>query len=289
MKRSVIVVLVCAFIYIVGSSYSNGAAQYANLNCTGSYGSPNSCGGSGCHDTSNDANVVVNITVKDLATGNVINNSTIVPNAFYRIIVSGYKTGAYLPKASYQFTATSEFSFNGGTFTTVTNQHSTTVGQAIIVEPNSPINTTATGTLNAYTDSFYWQAPAQLSWGRVTMYATALVANGNFLPSGDYSNNYQRMFTPIPAGINDLNENTSISLYPNPVKDFVVLNLNHATHGDYVFSIRNSVGQEVYQATQQLVENNFISKINTENWTPGLYCLTVFKGNGRRSVPILKL
>jgi len=81
------------------------------------------------------------------------------------------------------------------------------------------------------------------------------------------------VYVGAPAGINNVENNTYVNIYPNPVQDF--LNVN---------SSEEIVNVKLYNAIGQVVLNKLVNtdnlQINTSNYIPGMYLLTVETANG---------
>lgn len=103
----------------------------------------------------------------------------------------------------------------------------------------------------------------------------------NAFPNGVLSP--QNCSVAIPETDQDKN---LISLYPNPAKENVLLNLNLTWKTNVLVSAYNIKGQLVYE--KQFVnvsEKNFLS-IETDTWISGLYC---FKVNDGSKISVSKL
>lgn len=287
MKKYILISLASALVYLSITSYSNGPANSAGLNCTGSYGAQASCDGGGCHGP-NDANVTVDITVRDLF-GTVLTGAQYFPGAVYWIIVDGHKFGGTYPTFSFQFCATSEKGPTGGIYTPTSGLHSSVAGSAIIIEPDFPLATTSVGTANNFRDSFLWTAPPKASWGKWTLYVTALVSNNDNTKAGDAANNYQRTFIPITASVGSLDDVADINVFPNPVRNMLHWTLTDAEPGLYSFIIYNLQGQIVYKEQKQINANEFKETVNAAAWPAGNYQLEIKKDDKRKVVPVLKL
>ncbi|MBO6117746.1 MAG: T9SS type A sorting domain-containing protein, partial [Bacteroidales bacterium] len=74
------------------------------------------------------------------------------------------------------------------------------------------------------------------------------------------------------SGIEDVNGNASINIYPNPAKDVITLDIEHLTlnNADAVV-IFNTAGQVVYKSNIQ----NQISQIDVSSLKNGVYYIKV--------------
>jgi hypothetical protein len=73
----------------------------------------------------------------------------------------------------------------------------------------------------------------------------------------------------VPLGLNDLNFNNTISIYPNPAK--TELNLNAAPNDLDVVSISNLIGQIIIKSQNQ-------NRIDISNLPNGIYIITISRG-----------
>jgi len=286
MKKSILIALSSIFCVVLLAGYSNGPAYVAGINATGSFGSTAGCDGSNCHGPK-DLNMVVDITIKDVF-GNEVNNSRYTPNAYYRVYVSGYASGNF-PIYSYQFSANSATGFNGngGYFVPAGGLHATTVGQAVVVEPDQPRTTTLAGSSNNYRDSFFWQAPPAGS-GEWTIYAAALLGNDNGSRLGDKWMTYSRNFFPNPTSTTDLDNRISTRVFPNPCKNQFSLDLSNAETGTYELAAYDLRGQQIYTGAIAVKTSTHQQTISTDSWAAGLHFLEVRKDGKKRVITIAK-
>jgi hypothetical protein len=72
--------------------------------------------------------------------------------------------------------------------------------------------------------TFDWTAPAT-NIGNITIYYAGICADADGSESGDYVHVDSLNLTPLNTGINEISNNLSLSVYPNPVTD--VLNMKY--------------------------------------------------------------
>lgn len=92
--------------------------------------------------------------------------------------------------------------------------------------------------------------------------------NGNVL-SADYMKN------AVPAGINEITNNLSVSVYPNPASDYVNILISSAAQTGYV-KVLDITGREV----ENDVLNNGKIQINTSAYANGMYLYLITDNNG---------
>jgi len=80
-----------------------------------------------------------------------------------------------------------------------------------------------------------------------------------------------------PAGINDeLEKDDFVSVYPNPVSEFVNIKINNEVQFDGSIIINDLAGRVVYNSTFNNLGGNAPVTINTNNFVKGLYTITIF-------------
>lgn len=80
----------------------------------------------------------------------------------------------------------------------------------------------------------------------------------------------------VPTGIN-ITENSSINIYPNPVKDFLIIKMgDFSENSDYTIKIIGPLGKIVFEAKA----TQAVNEINTSSWFgKGVYFLQVYNKN----------
>ncbi|MGZ4035597.1 MAG: T9SS type A sorting domain-containing protein [Bacteroidia bacterium] len=92
---------------------------------------------------------------------------------------------------------------------------------------------------------------------------------------------FTEVLLTVSAGINQLNLNKYIKVYPNPATDKLIIE-NASKNNIEEVRIYDSYGQLINIITNESI-------INTENWCPGMYLLDInIKGQGRQTLKILK-
>jgi len=112
----------------------------------------------------------------------------------------------------------------------------------------------------------------------------SLSSNYSFVDNSPYpQSNFYRIKMEIAGNkfaytdvisIKSKNE-SSISVYPNPVKDVLNINIHSNQNQTYRLSLVNNAGQVIYTSTQPGNQNNTIQYRRTANTKPGLYFLQV--------------
>jgi len=280
MKKYVLLLSAGFITYLSITGYTIGPANFAHINCTGSYGSQASCDGSNCHNA-NDANVVLDITVKDLF-GNTVNNGRYMANAQYKVIVSGHKSSGTYPKFSYSFSAASEFG-TGGNYTQYgLAKNTTVVGQAVIAEPMNPASTTGVGGANNFADSLLWQAPPP-GKGKWKLFATALLANDDATRTGDAANHYERTLSPTPTSVTGVEATADVKIIPNPVRNQCNIEIK-STPDNYDMIIYNSAGQLFYKGNVQVTSDPLKHAVDASSWSTGIYYLEIMNKNKEKKL-----
>lgn len=105
---------------------------------------------------------------------------------------------------------------------------------------------------------------------------------GVFSPSEGLRGVYK---APVPAAVLSVKETATVLqpvVYPNPAKDFVILQLpnSHGNQGSLV--IRDVLGRVKYENTHANEKGNSI-KISTKEWSSGLYFYSIVTEEGKAS------
>lgn len=83
------------------------------------------------------------------------------------------------------------------------------------------------------------------------------------------------MYSPIVSIKNSHSANASISLFPNPVKSKLNIQLNNLNSADVTVGVYNIYGQLVLQSKNNNIQNTTLS-IDVSNLTTGIYTVRVF-------------
>lgn len=287
MKKNILLLLSALFCLIVITSYSTGTANTGGINCTGSYGSQDNCTGSNCH-AANTGDVNLNLIIRDLHGDTVKSPFRYFPGAYYDVIIYGNVSpvSSSYPKFGFQFSASSDNS-NGGTFTPTTGLFQFVVGSAKIVEPITPLNTTAG---NKFQSTIYYQAPSGGSPnpGKWKLYVTLLAANYDNSPFNDKAQNTSVEYSPIPLSVGSIDEKVSVTLFPNPVKDQLTVKLEDADAGEYTMGIFNTQGQILKKSELAVSGSVYSTTVSAVEWPAGVYTLELMKDGKRRVTSFVK-
>ncbi len=112
-----------------------------------------------------------------------------------------------------------------------------------------------------------WVAP-EAGTGEVSFYAASALVNGNGSPSGDNGANLTISLTEATSSNVNLEEETTISIYPNPTTDFLSIDADKAL--DFV----------VYNLAGQVVTTGQGNKVDMTTIQAGQYILTLFDKDG---------
>ena len=135
------------------------------------------------------------------------------------------------------------------------------------------------GGINAYTDL---SAPVNsglryliaMDWNLACTPSLIRPRHGRYVfnPNGGYSN----ITKAFPTGIVNLNDNSSIKVYPNPVNDAVSISFNNAFEG--LVKITDVLGQDVYTANLS-ANGGSVKQLSVSNLANGVYFITL-QGKG---------
>ncbi len=93
---------------------------------------------------------------------------------------------------------------------------------------------------------------------------------------------------PVTAGINNINEQPSINIFPNPASDLIAIQLSNLTTRDIEISLYNLAGRLVQQTT--LYQGSTIAYFDTRTIYDGEYVVKINTGTSQmsRKVTIIK-
>ena len=264
MKKNILVAIGFVFIVISiwGFTTSSGECD-SPLIGAGHAGDPDSETCTACHG--GDENT--GIAELTFSLGGEIAGYT--PDSTYQIIIS--LTQADLDKFGFEITALNAEDENAGIFT-LTDESRT---RSITGFGRNYITSTPCGA-DALTEgynewSFEWTAPSE-EIGVVTFYLAALAANHNHSTSGDSTYTLvQSFYKETTTGISNLNTEPKVEIYPNPISDFVEVNLKGEHIKDItIYSLSGSIiNKSQYNSQATLIT------INTQNIQNGIYLLSV--------------
>jgi len=109
------------------------------------------------------------------------------------------------------------------------------------------------------------------SYAAVGTYLVTLVAFNTIDSCGD---EISKVYQVINVGIEEVTQNQSLQVYPNPAMDHLVVEYKFEGTGDVHLSIINVLGVEIHS---ELVENSssFQKTIDLDGWAKGTYLLKV--------------
>ena len=204
-----------------------------------------------------------------------INSGPGFSNISSTIPVSGYVPGqTYTITGLVEQGAINKFGFE----ITAEDNSSSKVGTLIItdaartkfVNANNGVSHTSSGTtptsLNTNTWSFDWTAPLA-GTGDVTFYGAFNAVNSNSSTSGDnvYSNTLV-ITEDVSTGLASLENESSFSIYPNPVKSTFQISTDKDVESVNVFNVQ---GKQMNDLTKS------DNKVNIENLPSGMYVVNV--------------
>ena len=110
--------------------------------------------------------------------------------------------------------------------------------------------------------------------------------NGCSLGSGGFGDWYTIADVPMirmnfgssTSSINETAFNGTLHVYPNPTKSQITIDLNNTISDNYLFTISNILGEEVY-SYQAFVNGNFQKDIDLSSLSKGVYLLNINNSN----------
>lgn len=204
-------------------------------------------------------------------------NNEYIPNTTYTINVTVSRSGNNL--FGFGFEAFNPTSINSGTLSVI-NTSETQIKTS--GSNRNMVHTFNGGTgTNSKTFSFAWTSPSNGDF--VTFKTAGLAANANGQTSGDF------VFTTVldvvpnsPTSINNKNDLTSFSVYPNPANEKISVQYFSLTNEAITFSIIDLSGKLIYQTelfTIKSGNNTFHLNIPSDDISSGIYFLKSNQGN----------
>ena len=89
----------------------------------------------------------------------------------------------------------------------------------------------------------------------------------------------------ITTSVEKLPEFGNIKLYPNPVHEELTIEINDLVEGNAIFTVTDLSGKTIQTFT---ANSTNILRINTSNWSEGMYFLTIEKDGQRANFKIVK-
>jgi hypothetical protein len=175
-----------------------------------------------------------------------------------------------------------EYTYTGGTTSQTTYHH---VMRKMIPNGNGiTLNNLVDATPVTQSGSYSFTT---LTSGTPTQNSYTLWTNSNNLEVIAFVQNtatgeiYQAALATITAGENELTNGFNAKLFPNPVKDNLILNINANKNADASIDIINTLGQVVYsERIESIAAGDNTYQINTSNIESGIYSAKInFGGN----------
>jgi hypothetical protein len=272
MKKSILITaLILPAAFLIFSSNSAGPASSGNGIRNGGPLSNGTCGS--CH-SGGSGTTSINLSVVEKSNGNAA-NGIYKPGVVYTVTLSG--NNANLAFFGFQVSAANAAQQQAGSFGNLgADKHSSNLSGLQIVEHN----TTLSKVNGAYTVSFDWTAPAAGN-GTVTLYGIINAVNNNDEGSGDkVSAPATISLNEQSTGIDDVENDRSVKLYPNPASDVLHIATDQRFKGNYNVRILDINGRVVYRDNALIVPSKDIT-ISVKDLRTGLYFLRM-DGEGQK-------
>ena len=271
------------------TSNAIGPAHFGNGDRTGRLGATRTCGAAGCHGSLN-AGVTVSATVFDKAGGQQLSGGY-VPGNVYEIHLDAVNTVNGNTEFGFQAAMVKAGNTQAGSFGTSgmnPEYHVATSGGVQLLEHNHAISAGTPG--NEYHVVFDWIAPAAGS-GTVTLWAIFNAVNGNADADGGdvVSNPFSiTIHEHDDASVPSVHRELAISVYPNPVTDYLDIRLGRAGAGVYTAAVYTLSGKNIYREELHLSSSDAALRIPAADWAPGMYVVRVSSRDGQWTVPFVR-
>lgn len=293
---AVAVAIVFGVAYQATTAIKNTHSSGGKRGVTGSPGE-NTCSQSTCHGAGASGGLADNAGPGSVAitTSPALVNNTYEAGQTYSITVTVNQVGcSYFGfdfealDASKPFTSlTTNNSI--GTLSTDANFPDVSVAQYIGSKGNfnafhnNPITTTDKAVF-----TFNWKAPAS---GTVSMYAAGNAANNNsFSDGGDniYKTSLLNITPAIVTGIENVDLQSGLKVYPNPVTDFVTVAFDLKADEEVSFAFMNSNGVVVKTITKKLTAGAVKTSLDLSTVEKGNYILVLNTSSAQALTKLIK-
>lgn len=261
------------------TSYSSGPGQSLGD------GSGTGCSGSGCHGAASSA-TGISLQFTDDNTSQVVTDGKYIPGRVYTVRLTGTQANAGLTHFGFQTTARRGNGANAGTLAVLNSSttHTYNASGRLGVEHSAPIARTS----GNFIVSFRWTAPPS-GQGDATFHTALNAVNRNFTAdNGDIPN----------IGTTVLNENTTasvpavslasdLSLYPNPAKDRLTVDVRGWQRGSYAIALTSIMGSVVFEQKAEVGSGDDKVEIELPALPAGAYGLRVQGPMGSHAAPVI--
>lgn len=280
-KKLLLFNLFAGFAALVLMSYATGPASSPNNqgNRTGSPGSNGTCAGSNCHAATSSA-TTGSIVVKMKGSNDAENKY--LPGKTYVITLTGNHVS--LNKFGFQLVALNSSNQAIGTFANPSAGSKISTGS--IVEHGTPLSRSSGGT-GPFEATVEWTAPAANS-GPVTFYGIINAVSGDGTRGGDAPSNTISKALTDGTNVNNVDNKMSVTTYPNPAKNSLVVKIDNASSGSYTINAFDVTGKKMMEETFNNNDLMLVKTINTEKWASGMYHVQIIKDGMRHITPVMK-
>lgn len=171
----------------------------------------------------------------------------------------------------FQMSALTSTNANGGSFT-LTDANTTTL-------ISTPTNYVAHHNASSFHNwSFKWTAPATNA-GNITFYYVFNASDSSLTQTGDTIYAGSSVVQPATAtGINNLAAINNLSVYPNPVSDYLTVSFANAGSERIFVHVYNTGGQWLKTVFEGNANADFITTANIADLPAGIYLLQIKAG-----------
>lgn len=246
--------------------------------------------------------------IYDVATGvwtNVATNMSVARSYHQAILMTNNKVliagGDYQLTAEIFDPAANTFSA-AGTFTQYISECpmvNLPNGKVLVFGIGDLFNSTDRGALQVYApaaNNWYSAGVVPVSIFTAAVYTVHTLQNGKILyvdgnfSTGNGSSNHCNLVDPafVAVGVEEQTELSMLSVYPNPVSNFVTINVEVAQDGNISVQLFDLLGNQVMEIAEESRNKQFQSNMNIEALPAGVYFLTITSGNSISTRKIIK-
>lgn len=282
-KKSLLFTATTAIIYLTISSYSGGPAHNGTGNMTGSPGSAGNC--TSCHSGGGGTTSGTIVVQLKSAGSSSVPVTSYIAGETYIVTITGGNPTAGLDDFGFQFTALKGSDNTAvGTYSNLgTTAQTFPSSNPTLVEHTAAIPKTA----GLYVVSFDWTAPAT-SVGAINMYAIINAVNKNSMQTGDKSSSTISLALVDKTSVATVTSEVVVKIFPNPVVNTLTIDLDKADAGMYTIQAYNMSGATVASMEMNIGPGSYTGTVNTSDWAPGMYFISIQKDGYKHVVTVVK-
>jgi len=154
--------------------------------------------------------------------------------------------------------------------------------------PNGTITWTTSGD-GTFSDASMLTPIYSIGTGDIAAGSVTLNMSVSITSPCDDTEDDDMVITIHPEGVNDIEKNNTITVFPNPTHDIFTLNIEDLAVGDdFTFFVYTSYGKEVYRQIVNAKSDSYKKVIDLSNFKAGIYFVSVTSSKGSSTMKVVK-